>query len=46
MTYTVMRTYMELDSDEFERLTAMSQLEDKAKAIKNKEIENKWAKLE
>lgn len=46
MTYSVMRSYMEMDTESFEKLTQVSQLEEKAKSIKSKEIESKWAKLE
>lgn len=41
-----MRSYMEIDPEGFEKLTTVAQNEDKAKAVKSKDNENKWAKLE
>jgi hypothetical protein len=46
ITYSVMRSYMEMDPDSFEKLTTVAQGEEKAKAAKGREIEGKWAKLE
>jgi len=37
---------MEIDPDVFEKLTTQAQTEEKARAIKIKDIENKWARLE
>lgn len=41
-----MRSYMEMDPEAFEKLTNVAQAEDKARTIKAKDTENKWAKLE
>ncbi|TNV79992.1 hypothetical protein FGO68_gene16483 [Halteria grandinella] len=46
ITYSVMRSYMEMDPDSFEKLTTVAQGEEKAKAAKGREIEGKWARLE
>lgn len=46
ITYSVMRSYMEMDPDSFEKLTTIAQNEEKAKAVKSKEAESKWAILE
>ena len=41
-----MRSYMEMDPEGFEKLTNAAQAEERQKANKAKESENKWAKLE
>ena len=46
ITYSVMRSYMEMDPEAFEKFTTVAQNEEKAKAAKGKELESKWAKLE
>jgi hypothetical protein len=46
ITYSVMRSYMEMDPEGFEKLTNAAQAEERQKGIKAKESENKWAKLE
>ena len=46
ITYSVMRSYMEMDPETFEKLTSVAQNEERAKTAKIKEIESKWAKLE
>lgn len=46
ITYSVMRSYMEMDSETFEKLTTVAQNEEKARTAKAKEAESKWAKLE
>jgi hypothetical protein len=37
---------MEMDPEGFEKLTNAAQSEERAKVVKAKEIESKWAKLE
>lgn len=46
ITYSVMRSYMEMDPDSFEKLTNIAQNEEKQKVAKSKDAESKWAKLE
>ena len=46
ITYSVMRSYMEMDPEGFEKLTNAAQAEERQKANKAKDYENKWAKLE
>jgi hypothetical protein len=46
ITYSVMRSYMEMDPEGFEKLTNAAQAEDKVRTAKAKDTENKWAKLE
>ena len=46
ITYSVMRSYMEMDPEVFEKLTTAVQSEEKAKNAKQKETESKWARLE
>ena len=46
ITYSVMRSYMEMDPEGFEKLTNEAQAEERQKANKAKDYENKWAKLE
>ena len=46
ITYSVMRSYMEMDPEGFEKLTNAAQAEERQKANKAKDTENKWAKLE
>ena len=41
-----MRSYMELDPEGFEKITQITQNEEKNKSQKVKDNENKWAKLE
>ena len=41
-----MRSYMEMDPETFEKLTAAVQAEERQKTAKAKETESKWAKLE
>lgn len=45
MTYSVIRTYMEFNRDQFEKITVQAQQEARSKATRQKESENKWAKL-
>jgi hypothetical protein len=37
---------MELDPEQFEKLSQAVQIEEKNKILKAKEVENKWARLE
>ena len=37
---------MEIDPENFEKLTTQAQNEEKSKVIRNKELENKWSRLE
>ena len=46
ITYSVMRSFMEMDPESFEKLTNTAQNEERSKAAKSKDIESKWAKLE
>lgn len=46
ITYSVMRAYMEIDPEAFEKLSSAVQIEERNKAARAKEAENKWAKLE
>ena len=46
ITYTVIRAYMEMDPELFERLTNQAQSEEKTKMARGRENESKWAKLE
>ena len=46
ITYSVMRSYMEMDPEGFEKLTNTAQAEERQRAGRAKEVENKWAKLE
>ena len=41
-----MKSYMDMDPETFDKLTTQAQNEDKQKTLRNKEVENKWAKLE
>lgn len=46
ITYSVMRSYMEMDPEGFEKLTNTAQAEERQRVGRAKEVENKWAKLE
>ena len=46
ITYSVMRSYMEMDAETFEKLAPLAQQEERARTARAKEAENKWAKLE
>ena len=41
-----MRSYMEMDPDAFEKLTTLAQNEEKQRNQKQKDTDNRWAKLE
>jgi hypothetical protein len=41
-----MRSYMEMDPENFEKLTNIAQNEEKLKQAKLKDTESKWARLE
>ena len=45
ITYSVIRTYMEMNRDQFEKLTVQAQQEQKARVSKMKDIESKWDSL-
>jgi len=45
MTYSVIRTYMEVNRDLFEKITVQAQQEARTKVTRSKEVESKWAKL-
>lgn len=46
ITFTLIRSYMEIDPETFEKISSNVQIEEKSKAAKAKENESKWAKLE
>jgi hypothetical protein len=46
ITYSVMRSYMEMDPEGFEKLTNVAHAEERQKVAKTREAESKWAKLE
>lgn len=45
ITYSVIRTYMEMNRDQFEKLTVQAQGEQRQKAQRHKEIQSKWDML-
>jgi len=45
ITYSVIRSYMEMSRDQFEKLTVQAQQEQKQRASKQKDIESKWDSL-
>lgn len=46
ITYQVIRSYMEIEPDLFEKLTIQAQVDEKARTGRQKDAENKWLKLE
>jgi len=45
ITYSVIRSYMEMSRDQFEKLTVQAQQEQKQRLAKQKDIESKWDSL-
>ena len=45
ITYSVVRSYMEINRDQFERIKASATSEQKAQKQRKEEISSKWAAL-
>ena len=45
ITYSVIRSYMEMDKEKFERFTSQAQTDQKLKEKRQKDIEEKWNQL-